>query len=164
VPLAYAGVVLDLSAVDLDAIAEALADQNAHELRWLMDPSSGQTVIWSPDTGVDGQHPVDLDELDLIRIDPLPSYIWYQDLADFAESVTNEQARRRLLRAIDGKGAFRRFKDELHGVHPDLVPAWHAFLETRARRRAVDWLVAKSLVDEAVAGRFLADHPDPAVP
>jgi hypothetical protein len=29
------------------------------------------------DTGIDGQTPVDLDELDLVGIDPLPSWIWY---------------------------------------------------------------------------------------
>jgi hypothetical protein len=29
------------------------------------------------ETGIDGQTPVDLDDLDLIGIDPLPSYVWY---------------------------------------------------------------------------------------
>ena len=32
-----------------------------------------------------------------------------------------------LARAIQGKGAFRRFKDELHEEYPDLLPAWYAF-------------------------------------
>jgi hypothetical protein len=39
-------------------------------------------VFWTADTGIDGQTPVDLDELDLACIDPLPSWIWYQDMAD----------------------------------------------------------------------------------
>ena len=61
---------------------------------------------------------------DLAPIDPLPSYIWYQDMADVADAITDEQAGRRLLRAIQGKEAFRRFKSELHDEYPDLLPAW----------------------------------------
>ncbi len=66
-------------------VAAALADQTDHEHRWLIDPETGQVVFWTSDTGVDGQTPVDLDELDLVCSDPMPSYIWYQDMADFAE-------------------------------------------------------------------------------
>jgi hypothetical protein len=40
-----------------------------------------------------------------------------------------------------GKGAFRRFKDQLHEEHPGLLPAWYAFRDARATRRAVQWLV-----------------------
>ncbi len=39
-------------------------------------------------------------------------------MADFAETITDERAGRRLARAIQGKGAFRRFKDELHEGYP----------------------------------------------
>jgi hypothetical protein len=39
-------------------------------------------------------------------------------MADFAEAITDERAGRRLLRAIQGKDAFRRFKDELHEEYP----------------------------------------------
>lgn len=56
--------------------------------------------FWTSDTGIDGQTPVDLDELDLICIDPLPSYIWYQDMADFGDQISDERAGRRLARAL----------------------------------------------------------------
>ena len=49
-------------------------------------------------------------------------------------------------------------------LDPHLLPAWHAFRETRAQRRAVDWLVVNSLIDDHAASRFLNDHPDPDVP
>jgi hypothetical protein len=42
--------------------------------------------------------------------------------------------------AIQGKGAFRRFKDELHDEYPDLLPAWYAFRDIRPKRRSVQWL------------------------
>jgi Uncharacterised protein family (UPF0158) len=156
--------VLDLSSLDLEEIANALADQTDYEHRWLIDPDTGEIAFWTADTGIDGQTPVDLDELDLIVIDPLPSWVWYQDMADFADGITDERAGRRLARAIQGKGAFRRFKDELHEEHPDLLSAWYAFRDTRARRRAVQWLADNSLIDDDAADRFLDGHPEPTLP
>ncbi len=137
---------LDLNGLDLEEIA------------------NGEVVFWTSDTGVDGQTPVDLDELDLISIDPLPSYVWYQDMADFAERVSDERVGRRLARAIQGKGAFRRFKDELHEEYPHLLPAWYAFRDTRARHRAVEWLADNSLINDDTATRFRDEHPEPDVP
>ena len=155
---------LDLGSLDLKEIGNALADQTDYEHRWLIDPRTGEIVFWTADTGIDGKAPVDLDELDLVRIDPLPSWVWYQDMADFAEAITDERAGRRLARAIQGKGAFRRFRDELHDEHPELLPAWYAFRDVRANRRAVEWLAGNSLIDDDDASRFLAGHPDPDLP
>ncbi|HEX9516882.1 MAG TPA: hypothetical protein VF940_11980 [Streptosporangiaceae bacterium] len=70
---------LDLSSLDLEEIAAALADQTGYGHRWLINPQTGEIVFWTSDTGIDGQTPAGLDELELICIDPLPSYIWYQD-------------------------------------------------------------------------------------
>jgi hypothetical protein len=84
----------------------------------------------------------------------------YQDLADFAEGISDERARRRLARAIRGNGAFCQFKDKLHEEDPRLLPVWHAFLAARAERRAVYWLVDDSFVDHDQAARF----PDQATP
>jgi hypothetical protein len=121
---AYAELMLDLGKLDVDEIATALSDQTDYEHRWLINPQTGEIVFWTADGGIDGQTPVDLDELDLVCIGPLPSYVWYQDMADFAEGISDDQAGRRLWRAIQGKGAFRRFKDELHEEYAYLLPAW----------------------------------------
>ena len=72
----YPGRVLDLSSIDLEEIANALADQTGCEHRWLINPGTGEIAFWTADTGIDGQTPVDLDELDLVVIDPLPSWVW----------------------------------------------------------------------------------------
>jgi hypothetical protein len=73
--------VLEVGNLDLDEIATALADQEAYEHRWLINPQTGEIVLWTTDGGIDGDTPVDPDDLDLIRIDPLPSSVWYQDIA-----------------------------------------------------------------------------------
>jgi hypothetical protein len=115
----YHGWVLDLSSVDLERIADALADQTDYEHHTLINPDTGEIAFWTSDTGIDGQTPVDLDELDLLVIDPLPSWVWYQDMA---------------------------------------------FRDTRARRRAVEWLADNSLIDDGAADHFLSGHPDPILP
>ena len=102
--------------------------------------------------------------MDLIPIDPLPSYVWYEDMAEFAEGVSDDTAGRQLGRAIRGRGAFRRFKDELYEEYPDLVSAWHALRDARAKRRAVAWLLDQGLIDNEAAQHFLTDHPDPDLP
>lgn len=155
---------LDLRRLDLEEIATALADQTDYEHRWLINPQTGEIVFWTADCGIDGQTPVDLDDLDLVCIDPLPSYLWYQDMADFAEGISDEAAGRRLSRAIQGKGAFHRFKNELHEQYPHLLPAWYAFRDVRAQRRTVEWLVNNSLVEDETGQRFVTEHPDPDLP
>jgi Uncharacterised protein family (UPF0158) len=155
---------LDPNRLDLEEIATALADQTDYEHRWLINPETGEVVFWTSDTGIDGQTPVDLDELDLIRIDPLPSYVWYQDMVDFTEQVRDEQVRRRLARIIQGKGAFRRFKNELNEEYPHLLSAWYAFRDARAHRRAVEWLADNTVIDDHTAARFLHEHPEPELP
>ena len=54
------------------------------------------------DTGIDGQNPVEIDELDLLAIDPLPPYVWYQDMVDFADRISDEMASQRLKAALQG--------------------------------------------------------------
>lgn len=155
---------LDLDSIDVDEIATALADQTDFDHRWLLDPRTGEVVFWTSDTGIDCENPVELDELDLILIEPLPSYIWYQDMVDFAEGISDRTAGRRLSAALQGKGAFRRFKNELYGYHPELISAWHAVRDARARIRAVQWLAEEGLIEEEAAQRFTSDNPGPALP
>jgi hypothetical protein len=156
--------VLGLDKFDIGEIAMALQDQTDYEHFHLVNPQTGEMGYWTEDGGIDGEHPVDLDELDLIAIDPLPSYVWYQDMADFAEGISDERAGRRLARALDGRGAFRRFKNELYDEYPELLSLWHKFSDIRANRRAVEWLADNAPVDRDAADRFFAEHPDPDLP
>ena len=155
---------LDLEAIDVDEIATALADQTDYEHRWLIDPRTGEVAFWTSDTGIDGENPVALEELDLIPIDPLPSHVWYQDMVDLADGISDRGGGERLSRSLEGKGAFRRFKNELYQSHPELITPWHALRDARARVRAVQWLADEGLIEECVAQRFKRDHPEPALP
>jgi hypothetical protein len=121
-------------------------------------------VFWTSDTGIDGENPVEIDELDLVVIDPLPSHVWLQDMADFSAGISDDSLGQQLARALQGRGAFRRFKTQIYERHPELISAWHALRDRRARRRAVDWLLDQGLIEEDTAQQFAADHQDPDLP
>jgi Uncharacterised protein family (UPF0158) len=65
-----------------------------------------------------------------------------------AQPVSDAAARQRLARAVSGRGAFRRFKNELYEDYPG-VSVWPAFRDARAQRRAVGWLLDQRLISEA---------------
>jgi hypothetical protein len=60
-------------------------------------------------------------------------------MEEFIESVRDERAKDLLSRAIDGKGAFRRFKDTLFEF-PKLREQWFAFENRQKWEWAADWL------------------------
>jgi hypothetical protein len=153
-----------LDSIDVEEIATALADQMDYDHRWLIDPRTGEVVFWTSDTGIDGENPVEIDELDLILIDPLPSYVWYQDMVDFAEGISDRAAGGRLRASLQGKGAFRRFKNEVYVHHSELISVWQAMRDARARVRAVQWLVDEGLVEDKAGQRFISDNPEPDLP
>ncbi len=155
---------LDLGGIDVEEIAAALADQTDFEHRWLLDPRTGQVAFWTSDTGIDGENPVGIDELDLISIDPIPSYVWYRDMADFADRISDRPAGQRLARALQGRGAFRRFQNQLYEHLPQLISPWQAMRDVRAQRRAVDWLLDQGLISDDTAAKFASDHPEPVLP
>lgn len=85
-------------------------------------------------------------------------------MADFAEGISDTAVGRRLEQALQGRGAFRRFKNELYEHHPDLIAAWHGLRDVRAQRRAVQWLLDQGLIDDSREQQFALDHPDPRLP
>ena len=70
---------LELSGLDLDEIASALEDQGDDEHQWLIHSESGEIVHWTQDCGIDGQNPIEIDDLDevLVPVRPEPSHVWY---------------------------------------------------------------------------------------
>ncbi len=69
------------------------------------------------------------------------SHDGYDDMVDFVDTVDDERLRDLLLVAIQGKGAFRRFKDVLAQFgKPDERQRWFAFRDARELGRLRDWL------------------------
>lgn len=68
----------------------------------------------------------------------------YRDMERFIEAVEDDALRERLWRAIQGRGAFRYFKDVLYD-YPEARQAWFEFRDARRQRRAEEWLRARGI-------------------
>jgi len=68
----------------------------------------------------------------------------YENMQEFVDTVTDARVQSRLDRAIRGRGAFRRFRDELHDTDGELE-RWYAFKRERLTERASRWLEAEGI-------------------
>ncbi len=94
-----------------------------------------------------------------LRFDSLGSRAGFRDMIDFLETVADERLATRLDRALGGRGAFRRFKDELADV-PDELARFHRFTDDRRRGRARQWLAESGLRPTAPADPVSPRRPD----
>jgi len=74
-----------------------------------------------------------------IRVERDDPYGDYRDMERFIGTVGDDRLRERLWNAIQGRGAFRRFKDLL-ARHPQEEEAWFEFKDARLQKRVADWL------------------------
>jgi len=72
-----------------------------------------------------------------------PGHSW-DDMAEFIETVQNSHLADRLRDAIDGRGAFSRFRRVVYD-HPETAKEWNAFRETRQQERAIEWLESEGI-------------------
>ena len=114
---------LELSGIDVEDIATALAGRTEYEHRWLIDPRTGEVTFWTSDTGIDGENADELDELDLIVIDPLPPYVCFQDhpeLISWWHALRDVRAQRRAVQwLLDQELIDDRAAEEFVTHHPD---------------------------------------------
>ena len=102
--------VLDLQRIDLDEIATALQDQNTSDRAYLIDPRTGEIALWTTEGGIDGQHRVEVEELELIPIDALPS--WH--------ALHDTRALRRAVAWLAGHNLVEaEAADRFYAEHPD---------------------------------------------
>ena len=74
-----------------------------------------------------------------LAIPPDSSREGYRDMEVFTDTVEDENLRDKLWIALDGRGAFRRFKDVLFG-YPEERQRWFKFKEERTKSRINEWL------------------------
>lgn len=154
---------LDIDRVDLGELTNALEDHSG-ETSWWLDPATGELhmLLDSMWDGEDVEEDFEPPE-GFRRVEPLDSRESYGDLEDFTARVRDPRARELLERAIEGRGAFRRFKDTLLQF-PDLRAAWFTFHDARMQRRAIEWLRDEGVVADDAAERAIATRPDPDLP
>ena len=80
----------------------------------------------------------------LIRVEPLSSQIEYRWMAAFAETVADRRLRETLDLALDGRGAFRRFKAVLSD-YPVERESWFAYHQECLDQEMKDWLLENDI-------------------
>src|SRR5262245_44742843 len=95
---------------------EALEDafeNNAPEVHSYLHLSTGEVIRIVDGIADPEMHTRIMGDADYMRVDPVSSREQYRWMERFIATVDEPELRGKLLGAIDGKGAFRRFKDVL---------------------------------------------------
>jgi Uncharacterised protein family (UPF0158) len=129
--------------VDWEALEDAF-ENNAPEVHSYLHLTTGE-VLRVVDGVADPQMHVRIaSDGNYLRVDPVSSREQYRWMERFIPMVENAELRGSLTQAIDGKGAFRRFKDALmtYGLERE---RWFAFRSERLRTFMEAWLAAHAI-------------------
>lgn len=136
----------------LGEIAAAMNDAG-YELLWYIDLQKEETTLISETGGFD--IPEEVQEMvendDGSRFIPIPgssSRERWQQMKKFILSLDDQDeiTQNLLLNTIQGKGAFRRFKDAIYET--GLTDRWHEFKGRTDRKEALEWLFSENLITE----------------
>lgn len=141
--------------VDWEALEDAF-ENNAPEVHSYLHLTTGE-VLRVVDGVADPQMHVRIaSDGNYLRIDPVSSREQYRWMERFIPMVDNTELRGKLTQAIDGKGAFRRFKDVLMSYATERE-RWFAFRSERLRTFMEAWLSAHAI--KAIARPAWSDVP-----
>ncbi len=140
--------------ISWDALEDAF-ENNAPEVASYLHLETGEVVRFVEGISDPDLHDRVADDPSYMLVDPVPSREQYRWMERFIESVEDLELRERLVLAIQGRGAFRRFKDTLL-EDPLERERWFAFRSARLRAAMAAWLKAHGI--EA------APRPEPQVP
>ena len=129
--------------VDWEALEDAF-ENNAPEVHSYLHLTTGE-VLRVVDGVADPQMHVRIaSDGNYLRIDPVSSREQYRWMERFIPMVDEPDLRGKLAHAIDGKGAFRRFKDVLMSFGVDRE-RWFMFRSERLRTFMEAWLTAHAI-------------------
>jgi len=129
--------------IDWEALEDAF-ENNAPEVHSYLHLVTGD-VLRVVDGVADPQmHARIAADTNYLRIDPVSSREQYRWMERYIPMVEDAELQGKLSQAIDGKGAFRRFKDVLMAYAPERE-RWFAFRSERLRIFMEAWLSAHAL-------------------
>ena len=129
--------------VDLDELVDVL-EGDAVTGGGRIDLHTGE--VWPEavfEYGIEGEEEEDLDDGERwLWVVSEGSRAGYRDMELFVAGVGEPDLADRMARALEGRGAFRRFRDELTRW-PDIEDRWYVYSAERRRGRARAWLAAE---------------------
>lgn len=132
--------------LDWDAL-EIAVERNSPDTDSYLDLTTGRILTITagdPEASINRQN-ISENIRNFLRIEPASSREQYRWMERFVGSVADEPLRERLTISIDGKGAFRRFKDVLL-AYPAERERWFSY-----RADLLHWHIAQWLVQNEIA-------------
>jgi hypothetical protein len=129
--------------VDWEALEDAF-ENNAPEVHSYLHLGTGEVLRVVDGIADPEMHSRIASDANYMRVEPVSSREQYRWMERFIPMVEDPELRERLTGAIDGKGAFRRFKDVLMSYGPERE-RWFAFRSERLRVFMEAWLGAHAL-------------------
>ena len=126
--------------LDWDAL-EIAVERNSPDTDSYLDLSTGRVITITsgdPEAAINKQQVAD-NIRNYLRVEPASSREQYRWMEKFVGSVTEEPLRERLIISIDGKGAFRRFKDVLL-AYPAERERWFSYRAELLHWHIQNWL------------------------
>ena len=151
--------------LDWDAL-EIAVERNSPDTDSYLDLATGRVVTITsgdPEAGLNRQL-VSENIRNYLRVEPASSREQYRWMEKFVGSVTDEPLRERLIISIDGKGAFRRFKDVLL-AYPAERERWFSYRAELLHWHIQNWLESHDIgaTNEPLWGVISAPAELPAV-
>lgn len=115
-------------------------------LAWCVLWLDGELEPEDPDESAKEQEMVKAIMAPMIRVPQADSHEEYNLMVEFAATVRDRHLREMLEVALDGRGAFRRFKNVL-ARYPEERQRWFAFRDEDLRRQIDAWLEAVGLLE-----------------
>ncbi|GAC1574334.1 MAG: hypothetical protein NVS3B20_05950 [Polyangiales bacterium] len=130
-------------AIDWEALEDAF-ENNAPEVHSYLQLGTGEVIRVVDGVADPHMHARIAADTGYLRVDPVSSREQYRWMERFIPMVEETELRGRLNQAIDGKGAFRRFKDVLM-THAEERERWFTYRSERLKTFMDAWLTAHSL-------------------
>ena len=138
---------MDASRRKVPVAWEALEDafeNNAPEVHSYLHLVTGEVIRVVDGVADPATHARIAADPNYMRVEPVSSREQYRWMERFIATVEEGPLRQKLLQSIDGKGAFRRFKDVLVSFPVDRE-RWFAFRSERLRTCMEGWLEAQGV-------------------
>src|SRR5215210_2818110 len=132
--------------LDWDSL-EIAVERNSPDTDSYLDLTTGRVLTITtgdPEAAINRQAVSD-NIRNFLRIEPASSREQYRWMERFVSSVTDEALRERLVISIDGKGAFRRFKDVLLN-YPAERERWFSYRAELLHWNMQEWIKREDLV------------------
>lgn len=126
----------------MEMLGVAMED-NSYEHQYFLDLDTGEVLFFTEDMDDDEsrqlRESVVSESTRYLHIPQAGSDESYRDMEDFIDIVLDEHLKEILETAIQGSGAFRRFKDALVR-HSEARELWFKFKDDRTQKRIREWL------------------------